>query len=62
MNLKYMKVSLFEISKKKKNFFTIFKRCLDVPVYVIVNVNRFGANILPVIAAAIFLCKKQTCF
>ncbi len=26
MNLKYMKVSLFEISyKKKRNFFTIFK-------------------------------------
>ncbi len=32
MYLKYMKVSLFEISYKK-NFFTIFIFFLDVPVY-----------------------------
>ncbi len=34
MNLKYMKVSLFEISYKKKiNFFTIYIFSSDVPVY-----------------------------
>ncbi len=34
MNLKYMKVSLFEISyKKKKYFFTIFLFFLDVSVF-----------------------------
>ncbi len=40
MNLKYMKVSLFEISYKIKiNFFTIFI-FLDVPVYIYIHIYR----------------------
>ncbi len=33
MNLEYMKVSLFEISYKKMNFFTICNFFLDAPVF-----------------------------
>ncbi len=33
MNLKYMKVSLFEMLLEKMNFFTIFNLFLDLPVY-----------------------------
>ncbi len=37
MNLKYMKVSLFEISYTKKNFFHYNHIFLDVPV----SLNRY---------------------
>ncbi len=39
MNLKYMNISLFEISKEKINFFTIFTFFLDVTVYTHTHTN-----------------------
>ncbi len=48
MNLKYLKVSLFEISKKKKNFFTIFT-FFGMYLYVVTK------SWLPVNASELFL-------